>query len=165
MLNQEQVSDLINKITQDIIKANRTNQIDNFFLDFSKEKYMGVFEDRLFYTDRSLILIIGGTKLSENNIRAIARQSGIDPDKIECCLDYSKLKSFNFKKLEYNTNYKCILVGPMPHSVPNKGDYESIISKMQIENDRYPTIIILKDLSNELKITNSNLKKALTSII
>jgi len=164
VLNHDQLNQLARKIEQDLIRYNSSERLDKFFEEFSKEKYLGDIEPRLEYTDNASILVIGGSKFNESNIKALAKECGINPKLVECILDYSKISRIDFGKYENNVNYKCICVGPIPHSVPGKENYESIISKMQSEPEKYPKVIILKDESNELKITKNNLRKAFMEI-
>ena len=158
-LNNEGLYVLLDRIQSEIFKANRIDQLETFFSEFSSEKYLGTLKDRLPHTNRSTILIIGASQLNEDQIKKLAKDHGIDPRRIECVLDYSRLTSYTFNKLENNTNYRCVLVGPIPHSVPAKGEYESIISKMEKEIDKYPELFIVKTESDQLKITKSALAK------
>ena len=164
VLNHDQLNKLVRRIEQDLIRYNSSEQLDKFFVEFSKEKYLEDIEPRLEYTDNASILVIGDSRLKESNIMALAKECGINPKLVECHLDYSKMPSYNFSKLEYNVNYKCIIVGPVPHSVPGKENYKSIITKMQSEPEKYPKVIKLEDESSELKITKSNLRKAFMEI-
>lgn len=85
----------------------------------------------------------------------------ITKDRVELHLGYQEAKSFSFRSIRYNPNYRLILFGPVPHSAEGKQDKSSIIS--QIENDDgYPKVIRLID-SHSLKITKTTLKRAIVS--
>lgn len=60
--------------------------------------------------------------------------------------------------MQYNPNYRLVIVGPMPHSTTGKGESRSTISELENGNG-YPKVIRLG--SNELKITKTNFKQAL----
>ena len=55
-------------------------------------------------------------------------------------LDYKDAKTFPFGKLQWNPQYCLILVGPQDHSGISKGDYSSIIAKLEQE-DGFPPVI------------------------
>lgn len=158
-LNNDKLYELVDRIRLDIVKANRLDQLETFFQECNFNKYLGTTKDRLPYINRSTILIIGASQLNEDQIRKLAKDHKIDPKRIECVLDYSKLTSYTFKKLENNTSYRCLLIGPMPHSLPGKEEYESIISKMENEIDKYPEVFLVKTESDQLKITKSAIAK------
>ena len=73
-------------------------------------------------------------------------------------MDYKQIVSYPFSKLQYNPDYRLVIVGAMPHSTAGKGDSSSAIADMEKGNG-YPKVIRLG--SNELKISKSNFKKAL----
>ncbi len=153
------IDEVVDKVTQEIILANRMERLNEVL-----EKYGISYKEERYVDRNAKILIIGDSQISESNIRGIAKSFNIDEDLLECELEYKKIKNYNFNKLEYNTNYHCILVGPMPHSVNGKSDYSSIIAKMENEKDKYPEVIRVTN-SNELKITKSSLKQAFKNLV
>lgn len=60
--------------------------------------------------------------------------------------------------MQYNPNYRLVIVGPMPHNTAGKVESRSTISEREKGNG-YPKVIRLG--SNELKITKTNFKQAL----
>jgi hypothetical protein len=153
------IEEVTDKVRQELFLANRTGRLDKVL-----SKY-GVSNKEERYVDKNAkILIIGDSQIGEDKIRKLAKLCKIDNNLLECELDYKKIERYNFNKLEYNTNYQCVLVGPMPHSVQGKEDYSSIISKMETEQEKYPEVIRVTN-SNELKITKTSLKHAFEKLV
>lgn len=106
------------------------------------------------------ILIVGDSRVKEQEICGIMKELGIDKDRLELMLDYNKAKSYPFRNLQYNPAYRLILFGPVPHSGEGKQDKSSIIT--QIENDDgYPKVIRIND-AHGMKITKSSVRGALS---
>jgi len=105
------------------------------------------------------ILIVGQTKLKPKDIYAICKNQGIDKTRLELHLNYEDVKSMDFRKYQYQANYRLMLFGPVPHSGVAKGDKSSIINELE-SSDGYPKIIRMTD-ANSMKITKSNLKRVI----
>lgn len=104
------------------------------------------------------IIVFGDSSIKEREIIASITNQGISKDRIELHLGYEEFKNYNFNRLQYNSAYRLILVGPLPHSTRDKDDYSSIIAKMEQE-DGYTRIVRL--ISNgQLKMTKTNIKDA-----
>lgn len=104
------------------------------------------------------IIVLGESSIKEREIIASIANQGISKDRIELHLGYEEFKCYNFNRLQYNSAYRLILVGPLPHSTKDRGNYSSIIAKMEQE-DGYTKIVRL--VSNEqLKMTKTNIKDA-----
>jgi uncharacterized FAD-dependent dehydrogenase len=155
---EELIEEIQEKIKRDIFLYNRTDELDDYL-----EKIGFLEKEEREYERDAKVLIVGDSQVSKNNILKLAKKYKIDPDYIEFELGYDKKKHFNLVKLEYNTNYRCILFGPIPHSTGGKGDYSSIIAKMEYQKDKYPPVYRLEN-HNELKITKSNLEKTFQEI-
>lgn len=102
------------------------------------------------------IIVFGESSIKEREIYASLQSVGITKERIELHLGYEELKTYSFSKLQYNAGYRLILVGPMPHSTTDKGEFSSPISMME-QTDGYSKIVRLSS-NGELKITKSNLK-------
>lgn len=109
------------------------------------------------------LVIIGGGKITKNEIIAIMESLNISRTRLECCLDYADAKRFNFRKLQYSAKYSVVMVGNMGHKAQDIGKASSAISMMENE-DGYPPVMRLIS-NNELKITKSNFKEALSRAI
>jgi hypothetical protein len=105
------------------------------------------------------ILIFGDSQLNAREIYGCLKEYGLAKERIELHLGYEEAKKYNFRKLQYNPNYRLILFGPIPHSGLGKEDSTSIITNLQ-NTDGYPKIISLSD-GHKLKMTKSNLKSAI----
>lgn len=83
---------------------------------------------------------------------------GLDKNRFEFCLDYNKAKTYPYKKLRYNPDYRVIILGAVPHSSTGKNDSSSVIAEMK-NHEGYPRVEVLSG-NNEVKITKSNFKEA-----
>lgn len=93
---------------------------------------------------------------------AVAHKLGLEKNRFDFYLEYDDAKTFNFKKIQWNSTYTAVLVGPMGHSGAGKGNYSSVISAIESE-EGYPPVIRLG--SNELKITKTNFKNKLMELM
>lgn len=109
------------------------------------------------------ILIIGDSNVKEREIYGIGKKLGLEKARFELELGYNENKNYEYKKLRYNTDYRLILVGPLPHKTIGNEGYSSVITMLEQES-YYPKVVRLTN-SNELKITKTNLKEALTKEI
>ena len=104
------------------------------------------------------ILIIGATKVKEHEIYGCLKEYGINKNRIELHLGYEEAKSYPFRRIQYNPNYRLILFGAMPHSGKGKEERSSIIAQIE-DTDGYPKVIRLSD-GHGLKLTKTGLKNA-----
>lgn len=106
---------------------------------------------------RGKILIIGESSIKEREIMSSLKSIGISKDRVELRLGYDAVKRFDIGQLQYNPEYRLILVGPMPHKTVGTGDYSSPLSRMEREAG-FPKVVRMCS-NEELKITKSNLKQ------
>lgn len=114
------------------------------------------------YNKQGKIVVIGQSETKINKLLAVAKELGFDKNRFEFCLDYSKAKTFQYKKMQYSPNYSCVLVGAIPHSVKDKGNFSSMITAME-EQEGYPPVIRMG--SNELKITKTGFYNCLKKLL
>lgn len=108
------------------------------------------------------IVVIGESQVKGNVLLAIGQSLGIEKDRFELHLDYHTAKTFNFRKMQYTPTYSLVLVGPMPHSGTEKGDFGSVISSIEHQSG-YPPVVRLG--SSGLKITKSNFRSTLKELL
>ena len=109
------------------------------------------------------IIIFGEAAIKDREILASVASQGISKDRVELHIEYSELKHFDFGKLRYNSDYRLILVGPMPHSTKDKGEHSSVISMMEQEEGF--TKIVRLTSNGQLKMTKSNIKEAIREAV
>lgn len=109
------------------------------------------------------ILIVGDSEVKPQVIFGILKSLGISKEQIELCLGYDNAKTYDYKKLQYNPNYRVILFGPVPHSVIGKGKGSSIITYLE-SNEGFPHVVRLT-ACNELKMTKTSIKKAVSNLL
>ncbi len=162
MLNSERLEELIDTITEKIILANRMHELDNLLDSWGLHNLIEnepLNSDTFYDTYRKgKIVVLGSSQVKEHDLLGIVKSLGLDKDRFEFCLDYKQIVSYPFSKLQYNPDYRLVIMGAMPHSTAGKGDSSSAIADMEKGNG-YPKVIRLG--SNELKISKSNFKKAL----
>lgn len=108
------------------------------------------------------IVVIGQSSVKLNKLLAVAKELGFDKNRFEFCLNYNEAKTFPYKKMQYSQKYSAVLVGAMPHSVKDKGDFSSMITAME-KQDGYPPVIRMG--SNELKITKTGFCNCLKNLL
>ncbi len=101
------------------------------------------------------IIMFGDTSIKLKEIYGCLKSLGIDKRRFEH-VPYEEVTNYNFKKLEYNNNYRLILLGPMPHSAKGMGDNSSIIEAL-VKNKNVAKTIKL----DNLKITKTSFKSAI----
>lgn len=110
------------------------------------------------------IAIIGNSTAKKEVLIQIFKEYNISANRLEMCLDYETIKTYQFNKLEYNSDYCLIFAGAMPHKTTGSGDYSSAIQNIKQNYGKYPKLIEIGNgkLDN---ITKSNFKTALHSAI
>lgn len=165
LLDIECLENIIDAITEKVYSANRMEKLNNLLTDWGltnliKSEPLGINDFYDTYKDGKIV-VIGASQIKENDMLGIAKSLGLDKNRFEFCLDYDKIQSFQFSKMQYNPNYRLVIVGPMPHSIPGKGKSQSIISEMEKGNG-YPKVV--RPGSNRLKFTKTNFKQALQEL-
>lgn len=164
MLSENDFNDLLdevqNRIYQQMEAAWKTHRLDDFLRqigmgDLATQRSANVWDDSLSF---GKIIVLGESAAKENDIVKSIASQGISKGRIELHIGYDELKRFNFNQLQYNSAYRLILVGPIPHSTNDRGCYSSIIARMEQE-EGFTKLVRL--VSNEqLKITKTNIKEA-----
>lgn len=106
------------------------------------------------------IIMIGASSVKTNDIYGIFKTHGLSKDRVELVLDYKEAEKYQYKKMQYNPNYRLVLFGPVPHSTKENSGSSSILAELENE-EGYPKVVRLTDSNNQLKITKTNLKNAL----
>ena len=169
MLSVEELYELEDNLKKDIddylpaalSKMNRSGRLEEFFHLLGME-YLLQRESGYEVFKSGKIVIIGQSDVKPDAVLSIAKQLGLDKERFELYLNYEGAKTFDFRKIRWNSQYSLLMVGPMPHSGTSKGDHGSIISALETE-DGYPPVVRLG--SNGLKITKSDLRAKLTEMI
>lgn len=167
-LGYEEVLEIIPEINdiiyERVIRANQIGNLKEYLREIDVYQYLYDDDDMKQITSYShgMIAVIGESDVKKNHLIGIAKSLGLSKDRFEFCLNYEEIKQFNFSKLK-NPKYRVVLAGPMPHSIQGKGKFDSMIDMMK-NTEEYPRIEMLKS-SNELKISKSNFREALESLL
>lgn len=159
-LEEDIREELDNHLEEILIKLNRTGQIQELLslLGLDDKSEENLMDD----CKSGKIVVIGTSEVSKDKLAAVAKRLGIDTDRFEFFLNYDDAKTFNFRKLQYNSNYSLIMVGSMPHSGHAKGDYSSVITALERE-EGYPPVRRMG--SSRLNISKSSFRSDLESLI
>lgn len=168
-ITNEQLLDIIAeasyRLHSELRTAGRENRLKDYLHSigmgdlFPEEKDEYRFES---YPDGK-ILIVGRNEVKPQDIYGTLKGLGIPKEQVELCLGYEEAKTFQYNKLQYNPKYRAVLFGPLPHSVAGKGDSSSIITHLET-NEGFPCVIRLT-ANNELKMTKSSLKSAVSQLL
>lgn len=109
------------------------------------------------------IYILGNLRIKDNIVYQIFKSSSVDVSRVKIVKGYDEFKRYNFNRFQYDTSIRLIFVGPMPHSTRDRGEYSSVISKMEME-EGFPKIVRL-GTEGSLKVTKTNLKEAIAKEI
>lgn len=145
-----------------IVRLNRTTELNSFLTLIGNSNLVPSYRTHPI-NKRGKILIIGDAKQSVNDIEKVCKEEyGITKNRLELVLEYTK--KYDFKKLQYNTNYTAILVGPLPHKTVGQCNGSSIIVEME-KGEGYPPIIRLVNSQNELHISKNNIRQAMKTLV
>lgn len=162
MLNSYELEEIIDAITQKVILANRTGNLETLLNDWGFDNLISPYS--AYETDKNgKIVVIGQSEVNKNVLCGIIKSLNLDKDRFEFCLNYNESITYNYKKLQYSPNYRVVMFGPTPHSTSGKNDSGSVIAEM-IKKEGYPRVEILSG-SNELKITKSGFRRTLEKLI
>lgn len=126
------------------------------------------YEDLIIYEDYwsdtlpfGKILVIGDPAMSIDDMSGCFKSYGIMKDRVEY-ISFEAFKNYNIGRLEYSTDYRLILIGPVSHKAKGMGKVRSSISSLE-DNPNITKVkrIQAKSSSNNLKITKSALKEAI----
>ncbi len=149
-----------NRLNREIREAFKRGNLEGYLDSIGMRDLFPVPEEPIFQTDpEGKILVIGEARIKEQQIYGCFKEFGITKDRVVLKTRYYEAKTFSFKDLQYNPNYRLILFGPVPHSVEGKGDSSSIIAQME-NSDGYPKVVRLSD-GHGLKLTKTSLKRAI----
>ena len=104
------------------------------------------------------IYILGDLNIRDNIVYQIFKDLSIDVNRVKIVKGYDEFKTYNFNRFQYDASVRLIFAGPMPHSTRDKGEYSSVIAKMERE-EGFPKIVRL-GTEGSLKVTKTNLKEA-----
>lgn len=108
------------------------------------------------------ILVVGNSEVDKKILLASAEKCGVSKARFEF-VSYDEATNYNFKKLQYNPNYRVVMFGATPHSASGKGDSSSIITAMENQSG-YPKVIRMI-ANDKLKITKKNFKETLYKLL
>ena len=162
MLGIEELDDLLDEIRQKVIYANRTGTLNDLLVKLDLTEFCENQSD--YKTEKNgKIVVIGRSEVDKEKLLEIAHKMKINEKRFEFHLEYKDGKNYQYEKLHFDTKYRVIMFGPVPHKTEGNGDYGSIIARLEHETG-YPRVVRLQ--SNEaLKITKSNFKNALKDLI
>lgn len=162
MLDTEELDELLDKINEMVLLANRSGNLEQLLQRIGLQEYAQSHNKYDTYKSGKIV-VVGDSEIKSNVLFAVAKELGIEKDRFELCLDYETAQKYQYKKLQYSPCYRVIMFGPVPHSSKGKFDSSSVITEIE-HNEGYPRLIRLAS-NNSMKITKSNFKEALIHLI
>ena len=145
------------KVLKEVVEASQTNSINKLLKKYGLEDEI---EYSYYDLNNSKILVVGDSRVSKDDLTAIAKKYGIRENRLEFELDYTRLHNYNFGNLKNSMTYSDILVGPLPHKVEGIDGFSSFLAMVDACPEEFPKVIRL-EASNELKITKESFKNGL----
>lgn len=151
-----------------LIEKNRTGILGEFLrmikfpiiLRERDEEYLYAYQ----YPINAKVIVFGTDGLKRKDLIGIITSLKLDKNKFEF-VEYSEATNKNFDVLRESSKYSAVLLGPTPHSVVGKGDFSSIIARIEKEKEFYPYFIRLADKTGNLKISKTCFREALQKLI
>ena len=163
-LGFEEFSDLIDEITHRFTVANNDGTLKNLLDKLGWGSLLSSDAEPLFTFENGKILVIGEQTVGIEQLRMTVKKLGLDVGRFEFVLDYEKAQTFDYKKLEYNSQNRVVFVGAVPHSTTGTGQSGSLLAELTGHPDKYPRTVALRSEEGTLKITKSGFKKALQEL-
>ena len=162
MLSIDELEYIVDEITSKIYLANRNGELEELLEAWG---LANLIEKESVYETRKdgKILVIGESDVKVDKLIGVIKALGLRKERFEFCLEYSKAKTYQYNKLQYNPNYRAVLFGPVPHSSVGKNESGSVIAEMQ-SKEGYPRVELLSS-NNALKITKSNFTEKLQELM
>lgn len=145
---------VLQKVVRELQNANRTNELEKYLRKIDCSEF--IVEHNTEYTHNAKIVIIGESAIDVKEIESVAKKNGINPKRLELCLNYEKIKSLDIRRFEYNCNYSDIIFGPVPHKMVGIEDNSGAIAMIKNNTKAYPKLNLASD-GNSLKITKKSL--------
>ncbi len=156
--------DLMDEITHRFSRANADGSLQDLLVKLGWESLLSPESEPLFTFENGKVLVIGEQTVGIEQLRLTAKKLGFDVSRFEFVLDYERAQTFEYNKLEYNSDYRVVFIGATPHSTTGTGQSGSLLAELQGHPDKYPRTIALRSEEGALKITKSGFKKALSQL-
>lgn len=150
------IAEAISRITSELIKDQTDEQFCMLLEKYGLTNLIPQTAPYFYDTQKNgNIIMFGDSKIKTKEIHGCLKSYGISKDRFEH-IPYDEVTNYNFKNLEYNNNYRLIMVGPVPHSAKGMGDNNSVIEWLTNNRNIAKTIIL-----DNLKITKTSFKSAI----
>jgi hypothetical protein len=112
------------------------------------------------------ILVFAGKTVKEKDLLGVAKSLGISKERF-VFYDYEQAKAFQYDSLECNAGISAILFGSVPHKTVGTENNNSVIANIERKADEgiiWAPVVRLH-ANNELKLTKTNFREALSQLI
>ena len=165
VLNDNEFDDMLEEITYRFARANVDGTLPELLERLGWSSLLPGGADPLLTFPNGKILVIGGQSVGIDKLRMTANKVGLDIGRFEFLLDYEKAQTYNYGDLAYNSKYRVILMGQVPHSTTGTAHSGSVLAELENHPDKYPRVVALRTETGELKITKSNFRKTLEMLM
>lgn len=150
------IAEAMSRITTNLLREQTDEQFCMLLESYGLEDLISTSLPYFLDTQRNgNIILFGDSQIKIKDIHGCLKSLGIDKKRFEY-VPYDDVTNYNFKNLEYNSSYRLILIGPMPHSAKGMGDASSIIEWLTSNKNIAKTIKF-----DNLKVTKSAFKEAI----
>lgn len=150
------IAEAMSRITTEMLREQTDEQfcmlLESFGLIDLVSNHLPYFPDT---QKNGKIILFGDTQIKVKDIHGCLKQLKIDKNRFEY-VPYTDIRNYNFRNLEYNSNYSLILLGAMPHSARGMGDTNNALEWLNNNKNVAKTIRL-----ENLKVTKTGLKKTL----
>ncbi|MCQ2574878.1 MAG: hypothetical protein MJ156_02110 [Alphaproteobacteria bacterium] len=136
-----------------LAKLNRTSELNEFLTLLNQ--FDSIQKQRTTDPSQTKILIIGRSKITENEIKKIFQECGIDINRVVIRREYTELKKQGIKA--NIDKYALILIGPTPHKTASTGDSCGTLSELKA---LYGDKVIVLQNNKHPKMTNNTITEA-----
>ena len=151
------------QLVRALVVANRNGKIEDLLKMLQMGELLTPKDTMTTYTDGKIV-VIGGSSVGVDDLRGIAKKMGIEKSRIKY-IDYHDAKQIDYGAFEYQPKICAVLFGATPHKTTGTGSDESLVAHMEKHRDRFPKVVRLTTANGKLKITKTNFRKALASLI
>lgn len=156
-INGNQLQDILLEFEHSAKEANARGEIFDFFKQHNIP--YDEYDECSYDKSRVRLLIAGQTSIPVHKVQTILKSLNIDKNRVDLVLEYDALQKYKWNTIQYSEKYSDIIFASMGHSSIGKGDYSSIITRMESE-DGWPNVI-RAEANSSLKLTRNSLIEAL----
>src|SRR5699024_10868092 len=121
------------QLQKNLKEAYDNDYLERYLDDIGMSDLLPTEEESFYETfPNGKIVVIGDSSIKTKDIYGIFKSYGLSKDRVELVLDYNEAEKYQYKKMHYNTNYRLVLFGQVPHSTKRNHGKNSICSELEM---------------------------------